>query len=122
MQVRGSARSLLTAERVALNFMSHMSGIATLTKRYVDAIADTKPGFAAHARRHRISDGPKNMQWSVVVDVITAWDLMMPSVIKDNHIALVGDMAKAVQVVRDEVGHTTKVEVEVDTLEQLREF
>lgn len=118
--VSGPARSLLTAERTALNFMSHMSGVASLTKLYVDRVADTKAYITCTRKT------TPNLRWAEKYAVSCGggrnhrMGLDDAVMIKDNHVAVVGDLAKAVYAVRAEIGHTTKVEVEVDTLEQLR--
>jgi nicotinate-nucleotide pyrophosphorylase (carboxylating) len=119
--VNGPARALLTAERVALNFLQRMSGIATATNRYVAAVAGT---------RARILDTRKTVpglrlldKWAVVLGGghnhrIGLYDMAM---IKDNHIAAAGGITAAVQRVRAQWGHALPVEVEVGNLEQLGE-
>ncbi|MFB7251889.1 carboxylating nicotinate-nucleotide diphosphorylase [Microbacterium sp. NPDC056234] len=119
----GSARSLLTAERVALNFVQRMSGIATLTAAYVDAvegtgarIADTRkttPGLRAFERHAVISGGGSNHRYSLS-DAVMA---------KDNHLAVLSgagaDLATALREALTRLPHTTHVVVEVDRLEQI---
>jgi nicotinate-nucleotide pyrophosphorylase (carboxylating) len=119
--VHGPARALLTAERIALNFLQRMSGIATATSRYVAAVAGT---------RARILDTRKTVpglrlidKWAVVLGGgynhrIGLYDMAM---IKDNHIAAAGGITAAVQRVRSQWGHQLPVEVEVSNLEQLAE-
>ena len=119
--VEGPARGLLTAERVALNFLGHLSGVASATAAIVDAVAGsrakvvdtrkTTPGLRA-AEKHAVRlGGGANHRFGLDDAVL----------IKDNHIAVAGSLTTAVQRARAYVGHLVKIEVEVDTLDQLRE-
>jgi nicotinate-nucleotide pyrophosphorylase (carboxylating) len=120
-KVSGPARALLTGERIALNFLQRMSGIATATSRYVAAVAGT---------RARILDTRKTApglrlldKWAVVLGGghnhrIGLYDMAM---IKDNHIAAAGGITAAVERVRTRWGHQLPVEVEVANLDQLAE-
>jgi len=118
-QIEGSARSLLMAERVALNFISHMSGVATLTNRYVQAIegtgaeiCDTRktlPGLRPF-QKYAVNMGGGSNHRLGLDDAI---------LIKDNHIAVAGDIRQALDQARLIAGHTVKIEIEVETLEQL---
>lgn len=120
-RVEGSARAILTAERVALNFMGRMSGIATLTRAYVDAISGTQativdtrkttPGLRAF-EKYAVRCGGGGNHRTGLFDAI---------LIKDNHIVAAGSAGEAVKAARSSAGHMVKVEVEVDTLDQLRE-
>jgi nicotinate-nucleotide pyrophosphorylase (carboxylating) len=120
-RVSGNARALLTAERVALNFLGRLSGIATLTRRYVDAVAGTRaqivdtrkttPGLRAFEKYAVRAGGGMNHR-------IGLFDAVL---IKDNHIAVAGGVGPAVAAARARVGHMVKIEVEVDTLDQLSE-
>ncbi|MFK0240936.1 carboxylating nicotinate-nucleotide diphosphorylase [Microbacterium sp. NPDC090281] len=121
--VSGSARSILTAERVALNFTQRMSGIATLTAAYVAAIdgtdariADTRkttPGLRAFERHAVASGGGRNHRYSLS-DAVMA---------KDNHLAVLMrsglDLATALREALSQLPHTTHVVVEVDRLDQI---
>ncbi len=119
--VTGSARAILTAERTALNFIQHLSGIATLTKTYVDAIEDTGakiadsrktiPGMRALAKQAVRLGGGMNHRFGLDDAVL----------IKDNHIALAGGIYPALQMARENAGHMVKIEIEVDTIGQLEE-
>ena len=119
--VSGNARAILTAERVALNFMGRMSGIATLTRHYVDAvkgtnakIADTRkttPGLRAFEKYAVRCGGGQNHRTGLFDAVL----------IKDNHIVAAGSLSRAIEGARAAAGHMVKIEVEVDTLDQLRE-
>lgn len=116
--VTGPTRALLTGERTALNFLGHMSGIATLTRTYVDRAAGTKarivdtrkttPGLRA-IEKYAVRCGGGHNHRSGLFDAV---------MIKDNHIAA-GDLVAACKAARAAVGHTVKIEVEVDTLDQL---
>lgn len=119
----GPARSLLTAERVALNFVQRMSGIATLTAAYVAAvegtgvrIADTRkttPGLRAFERHAVVSGGGSNHRYSLS-DAVMA---------KDNHLAVLtrtgADLSTALREALARLPHTTHVVVEVDRLDQI---
>ena len=121
MFISGHARALLSAERAALNFMQRLSGIATLTSKYVEAVKGT---------RARIFDTRKTTPgWRLLEKyavragggVNHRLDLSDAVLIKDNHIAaLDGDIARAVQRVREMVPDDTRVEVECDSKEQVR--
>lgn len=119
--ITGSARAILTAERTALNFMQHLSGIATLTKAYVDAIEDTSakiaesrktvPGMRSLAKQAVRLGGGMNHRFGLDDAIL----------IKDNHIALAGGIYPALQMARENAGHMVKIEIEVDTMYQLEE-
>lgn len=120
-RVRGAARPILTGERVALNFLGHLSGVATATAAFADEIAHTQtkvcctrkttPGLRAFEKYAVKCGGGSNHRFGLDDAVL----------IKDNHIAVAGSARRAVELARDFAGHLVKVEVEVDTLEQLRE-
>ncbi|MEZ4221906.1 MAG: carboxylating nicotinate-nucleotide diphosphorylase [Polyangiaceae bacterium] len=120
--VEGSARSLLMAERTALNFVQRMSGIATLARRYVGAItegsrtriADTRkttPGLRAFERYAVRVGGAHNHRDTLGAAVM----------IKDNHIVAAGGITPAITRARAHAPHTSKIEVEVESLDALRE-
>ena len=119
--LRGPARGLLTGERVALNFLSHLSGIATATSAIVDAVSGhkavivctrkTTPGLRALEKYAVRAGGGSNHRFGLDDAVL----------IKDNHIAIAGGVRPAIERARANVGHLVKIEVEVDTLEQLGE-
>ncbi len=120
--VHGPARALLTRERVALNFLGHLSGVATGTATIADAIAHTRarvvdtrktiPGLRALQKYAVACGGGSNHRFGLD-------DAVM---IKDNHIAVAGGLRAAVEAARAHVGHLVKIEVEVDTLEMLAEL
>jgi len=119
--VVGPARGILTAERVALNFLCHLSGIATATAKIVEAVRGhraritctrkTTPGLRAVQKFAVRVGGGANHRFGLDDAVL----------IKDNHIAAAGGIRPAVERVRAGIGHLVKVEVEVDTLAQLEE-
>jgi nicotinate-nucleotide pyrophosphorylase (carboxylating) len=120
-RVTGDAQMLLAAERVALNFLQRLSGIATLTRKYVEAIAGTNA---------RIVDTRKTTPRLRLLEkyAVTAGGghnhrlgLDDGVLIKDNHLAMAGGVAEAVRRARESAGHLHKIEVEVATLDQLRE-
>ncbi|SNR82875.1 carboxylating nicotinate-nucleotide diphosphorylase [Blastococcus mobilis] len=120
LSVTGPTRTLLTAERTALNLVCHLSGIATLTRRWVEAVAGT--GAAIRDTR-KTSPGLRALEKYAVRcggGVNHRMALGDAALVKDNHVAAAGGITAAVQAVR---GHAPGVplEVEVDTLAQLRE-
>ena len=120
-RITGLSRSILTAERVALNLMQRMSGVATLTARYVHAVAGTNariidtrkttPGLRALEKYAVRVGGGVNHRIGLYDSVL----------IKDNHIKAVGGIRQAVSAARARTGHTVKVEVEASTLAQVEE-
>ncbi|WP_164735115.1 carboxylating nicotinate-nucleotide diphosphorylase [Pelagibacterium lentulum] len=121
LRVSGNARAILSSERVALNFMTHLSGIATLTRAFVDAVAGsgahicctrkTTPGLRALEKYAVRCGGGHNHRFGLSDAIL----------IKDNHIAVAGSVAAAIKAAQAFAGHLVAIEVEVDTLEQLRE-
>jgi nicotinate-nucleotide pyrophosphorylase (carboxylating) len=120
-RVTGNARAILSAERVALNFMCHLSGISTYTRRFADEIAHTKaricdtrktlPGLRGFEKYAVKCGGGANHRFGLFDAVL----------IKDNHVAVAGSVTKAIEAARAYVGHLVAIEVEVDRLEQLQE-
>jgi nicotinate-nucleotide pyrophosphorylase (carboxylating) len=121
LKVAGSARSVLTVERTALNIVQHLSGIATETARWMDAIKGTKaklidtrkttPGLRALQKHAVACGGGGNHRFGLDSGVM----------IKDNHIAVCGSIANAVARAREAAPALTKIEVECDHLAQVRE-
>lgn len=119
--VEGPAKDLLMGERVSLNYIQRMSGIATETKKYQDAIAPysakivdtrkTTPNFRAFEKYAvKIGGG-----------ALHRFNLSDCAMIKDNHIRLAGSLTNAVNKLRKNISHAHKIEVECDTLEQVKE-
>lgn len=120
-RLEGSARSILTAERTALNFLGHLSGIATLTARCVAVIAGTRaaiidtrkttPGLRALEKYAVRVGGGRNHRFALDDGIL----------IKDNHIAAAGGIGPAIAGARRGAPHLLKIEVECETLEQVGE-
>ncbi len=121
IRLSGPARAILSAERVALNLMGHLSGVATATAMLVDAAKPhkarivctrkTTPGLRALEKHAVRAGGGSNHRFGLDDAVL----------IKDNHIAVAGGVRAAIERARAGVGHLVKIEVEVDTLAQLDE-
>ncbi len=117
--IKGSALSLLKSERTCLNFIQHMSGIATLTRRFVDIarpygvrIADTRKTMPLLRKIEKyavLSGGGFNHRFGLFDGIL----------IKDNHIAASGSISGAIRAVRENAPHTLKIEVEIQDLTQL---
>ncbi len=120
-RVRGPARGILMAERTALNFLGHLSGIASATALIVAAVRGTKakiictrkttPGLRAVEKYAVRAGGGGNHRFGLDDAIL----------IKDNHIAIAGGIAQALRRARAAAGHLVKIEVEIDNLDQLRE-
>ena len=118
-RLTGSERAILTGERVALNFLGRLSGIATLTRRYVDAVAGTDaaildtrkttPGLRALEKHAVACGGGRNHRFGLDDGVL----------VKDNHLRVAGSIAQAVESLRATT--TLPIEVECDTLDQVAE-
>ena len=121
MTIEGNARAILSAERTALNFIGHMSGIATATAEFVKRIAHTKariictrkttPGLRAVEKYAIRCGGGYNHRFGLD-------DAML---IKDNHIAVAGGISAVLKRAKQAAGHLVKIEIEVNSLEQLEE-
>lgn len=120
-RIEGPARGVLAAERVALNYLGRLSGIATLTRLYVERVAHTKaricctrkttPGLRALEKYAVRCGGGVNHRFGLDDAIL----------IKDNHIAVAGGVAPALRAAKAQAGHLVKIEIEVDTLSQLAE-
>lgn len=120
-KIEGDARIILTGERLALNLMQHMSGIATLTASFARLAEGTKahvvdtrktlPGLRMLEKYAIRVGGGRNHRMGL-------YDAVM---IKDNHIKVAGGIKRAVEMMRSEISHTIKIEVETETLEQVQE-
>ncbi|MEX2498508.1 MAG: carboxylating nicotinate-nucleotide diphosphorylase [Wenzhouxiangellaceae bacterium] len=117
----GPARSILTAERTALNFLGRLSGIATLTCAYVDRVEGTSARIT-HTRK--TTPGLRALELAAVAaggGALHRFGLDDAILIKDNHVAVCGNVAEAVRRARRFAGHMTRVAVEIDRLDQLFE-
>lgn len=120
-EVQGKAKSILSAERTALNFIQRLSGVATLTAQFVNAVKDydvkivdtrkTTPGWRALQKYAVRIGGGHNHRFGLYDAVL----------IKDNHIVAAGGIRSAVQHARENAPHTTKIEVEVENITQVNE-
>ena len=120
-EVTGPARLVMSAERVALNFLNHLSGIATLTREYADAVAGTgaqicdtrktTPGLRAFQKYAVRCGGGANHRYSLDDAIL----------IKDNHIAVAGSVTAAYQAAEAFAGHLVAIEIEVTSLVELEE-
>jgi nicotinate-nucleotide pyrophosphorylase (carboxylating) len=120
-RAEGLTRALLTGERTALNFLNRLSGIATLTLKFVAAVKGTKariactrkttPNLRALEKYAVRAGGGANHRFGLYDAVL----------IKDNHIAAAGGVGNALKMIRSRVGHLVKIEIEVETLAQLEE-
>lgn len=121
LAIEGPARAILSAERTALNFMGRLSGIASLTARYVEKVKHTKarivctrkttPGLRAFEKHAVRCGGGFNHRFGLDDAIL----------IKDNHIAVAGGVINALRAAKAFAGHLVKIEIEVDTLDQLDE-
>lgn len=121
IEIAGEARSILMAERVALNFAGRLSGVASITRQVADAIAHTKariadtrkttPGLRAFEKRAVRLGGGANHRFGLDDAIL----------IKDNHIAAAGGVRQVLERARAYAGHMLKIEIEVDRLDQLAE-
>lgn len=119
--IEGDARAVLTGERVALNFLGHLSGVATATRELVSAIADTHakicctrkttPGLRALEKHAVLLGGGSNHRFGLDDAIL----------IKDNHIAVAGGVTAALNAAQAAAGHLVAIEIEVDTLGQLKD-
>ena len=121
LHIEGPARAVLTAERTALNLMCHLSGVATVTAELVAAVGNNKARITCTRKttpnlrtleKHAVRAGG---------GVSHRFGLDDGILIKDNHVALAGGIRPAIQRAKSNIGHMVKIEVEVDTLEQLDE-
>ncbi len=120
-RVEGKARAILAAERVALNLLCHLSGVATLTSQYVETVSGLKAKIACTRKtlpnlralqKHAVRCGGGHNHRYGLDDAI---------LIKDNHIAICGGVDEAMKRAKAGVGHTMKIEIEVDSIAQLKQ-
>jgi nicotinate-nucleotide pyrophosphorylase (carboxylating) len=117
----GKTRALLTGERTALNFLGHLSGIATLTATYVAAVEGTRAKIVETRKTTPNLRAPEKYAVRCGGGMNHRFGLYDAVLVKDNHIAAAGGLADALNTLRTAVGHLVKIEVEVDTLDQLEE-
>ncbi len=120
-ELSGPAGAILTAERTALNFLGRLSGIASLTRQFVDAVAGTEADIAP---TRKTTPGLRALELQAVVaggGVRHRFGLDDAILIKDNHAAVAGSVGEAVRRARTHAGHMLRVAAEVDTLSQIDE-
>lgn len=117
----GNARSVLSTERVSLNFLKHLSGVATLTHKFVSRVKDL-PVRICHTRK------TMPLLRAMEIDAVVhggghrhRFNLSDGVLIKENHLEVAGDIASAIHIIRERVSHLERIEVEVITLEQVKE-
>lgn len=120
-EISGSARAILTGERTALNYVQRMSGIATESRKYQDAIREY--GVRMVDTRKTTPNFRTFEKYSVKVGCgyVHRYNLSDCAMIKDNHVQFAGSITKAVEKLRQSISHAHKIEVECDTLEQITE-
>lgn len=117
--VQGPCRTILSGERVILNYMCHLSGIASATRQFVDRISHTRTQLVC---TRKTTPGLRDLEKYAVRcggGVNHRFGLFDAVMLKDNHIAAAGSIAQAVHRVRQQLGHMVKIEVEIDHLHQL---
>lgn len=119
--IEGNARAILTGERLALNYIQRMSAIATITKKYQDALKNYKANISETRKttpNFRIFE-----KYAITIGGATPhrFGLSDCVMLKDNHIALAGGIKEAVATVKKHISHTHKIEIECDTLLQVKE-
>jgi nicotinate-nucleotide pyrophosphorylase (carboxylating) len=119
--VEGPTRGILSAERVSLNFVSRLSGIASATARLAAAVAHTKARIVCTRKTTPLLRSIEKYAVRAGGGSNHRFGLDDAALIKDNHVAIAGGVAEAIRRVRAHVGHLVKIEVEVDTLAQLEE-
>lgn len=117
----GPARPILSAERVALNFLGQLSGVATMTARYVSAIAGASARICDTRKTTPLLRALEKYAVRCGGGVNHRFGLDDAVLIKDNHVAVAGGVIPALKAAKANVGHLVKIEIEVDTLDQLRE-
>ncbi len=119
--ISGPAHAILSAERVALNFLGRLSGVATLTARYVRTVAHTRARICDTRKTTPMLRAFEKYAVRCGGGVNHRFGLDDAVLIKDNHIAVAGGVAQALRAAKAHVGHLVKIEIEVDTLDQLRQ-
>jgi nicotinate-nucleotide pyrophosphorylase (carboxylating) len=119
--ISGKSRSILKGERIALNLMQRMSGVATLTRQFVDKI---KNGHTKILDTRKTTPNLRIIEKMAVLDggvINHRFSLSDQVMIKDNHIKAAGSITKAVEIIKSKIDHKIKIEVEVETFEQFLE-
>ena len=119
--IKGSARAVLTGERTALNYVQRMSGIATETRKYQDAIKDTKAKIVDTRKTTPCFRIFEKYAVKTGCGSVHRFNLSDCAMIKDNHVKFAGSLTNAVNILKKSISHAHKIEVECDTLEQVDE-
>ena len=119
--IKGPARYVLMGERVALNYIQRMSGIATETNKYQKAIGDNKAKIVDTRKTTPLFRAFEKYSVKVGGGSLHRFNLSDCAMIKDNHIKYAGSLTKAVEKLRQHISHAHKIEVECDTKEQVKE-
>lgn len=120
-ELKGSARAILTGERTALNYVQRMSGIATESRKYQDAVKDTKAKIVDTRKTTPCFRIFEKYSVKIGSGYVHRFNLSDCAMIKDNHIKLAGSLTNAVLKLRKSISHAHKIEVECDTLSQVKE-
>jgi len=119
--IEGPARYVLMGERVALNYIQRMSGIATETNKYQKAIGDNKAKIVDTRKTTPLFRAFEKYSVKIGGGSLHRFNLSDCAMIKDNHIKYAGSLTKAVEKLRQHISHAHKIEVECDTMEQVKE-
>ena len=119
--IKGSARAVLTGERTALNYVQRMSGIATETRKYQDAIKDTKAKIVDTRKTTPCFRIFEKYAVKTGCGSVHRFNLSDCAMIKDNHVKFAGSLTNAVNILKKSISHAHKIEVECDTLTQVDE-
>ena len=119
--IEGPARYVLMGERVALNYIQRMSGIATETNKYQKAIGDNKAKIVDTRKTTPLFRSFEKYSVKIGGGSLHRFNLSDCAMIKDNHIKYAGSLTKAVEKLRQHISHAHKIEVECDTIEQVKE-
>ncbi|MDV6332580.1 carboxylating nicotinate-nucleotide diphosphorylase [Asticcacaulis sp. 201] len=120
-RVEGKARAILAGERVALNLLCHLSGVATLTSQYVRTVEGLKTRIACTRKTMPMLRGLQKHAVKCGGGYNHRYGLDDAILIKDNHIAICGGVGPAMERAKADVGHTMKIEIEVDSIAQLKQ-
>ena len=119
--IKGAARAVLTGERTALNYVQRMSGIATETRKYQDAIKDTKAKIVDTRKTTPCFRIFEKYAVKTGCGSVHRFNLSDCAMIKDNHVKFAGSLTNAVNILKKSISHAHKIEVECDTLAQVDE-
>lgn len=119
--IKGSARAVLTGERTALNYVQRMSGIATETRKYQNAIGEYKAKIVDTRKTTPCFRVFEKYSVKVGCGTVHRFNLADCAMIKDNHVKFAGTLTNAINILKKSISHAHKIEVECDTLSQVEE-